>query len=237
MTETISRRRSFAQVPDDLVIDKRLSHLAVRLWVRLDKYAGKDGDAFPSRARLADDLGVSKGGIARALAELAHAGWITRRPRTAGGVWNTELNDQPRQDPDSHLSRPQPTSESAPTQIRVAEGDPTKDTKERAGESRVAASLRRDEAQQPRSDWRGNDRQLWADTIGARRLTSDGSGPWNEGTWTTAAFYDAFRKGSANLKAKRWPGIFLSEMDDWEDYLSGLGLEVVPDRQHARGRA
>jgi hypothetical protein len=135
-TETIGREpipRHFAQVPDDLFTDTRLSHLAVRLWGRLDKYAGRDGDAFPLRETLAKDLGVSKGGIARALAELSRTGWITRKPRANGGSWITILNNRPRVaagsgDPDSYLSRGRPVSESGSTQIRDTEGHPPKDT-------------------------------------------------------------------------------------------------------------
>lgn len=136
VSDTIIRKRSFAQVPDALVIDTRLSHLAVRLWVRLDKYAGADGNAFPSRARLAADLGVSRGGIARALSELAANGWVSRHPRDdrPGGSWTTILHDecqhpsQDTSDPDSHMSRPQPTSETTPTHMRDPEGYPPTDT-------------------------------------------------------------------------------------------------------------
>lgn len=142
MTDTITRRRSFAQVPDALVIDKRLTHLAVRLWVRLDKYAGKDGNAFPSRARLADDLGVSKGSIAAALSNLSKAGWITRKPRpdAPGSSWTTELNDESTvpdsaADPDQNAGRGRLAGSSGATNMLDTEGDPLKDTKEGQGSS------------------------------------------------------------------------------------------------------
>jgi hypothetical protein len=40
--DTITRRRRFAQIPEDLIVDTRLSDRAVRLWCRLDRYAGRD---------------------------------------------------------------------------------------------------------------------------------------------------------------------------------------------------
>jgi DNA-binding transcriptional MocR family regulator len=75
---TVTRTRHFAQVPDALIADTSVSHLAVRLWARLDRYAGKNGRAFPSRKTLAEDLGVSMSTITRALAELSTAGWVHR---------------------------------------------------------------------------------------------------------------------------------------------------------------
>ncbi|MBI4941869.1 MAG: helix-turn-helix domain-containing protein [Actinobacteria bacterium] len=94
----ISRKRWFAQVPDDLVTDKRLSSNAVRVWIRLDKYAGRgqDGSAMPSRGKLAADLDMSERSVSRALSELVAAGWITRRRIGQTNVWETLLNDQAR---------------------------------------------------------------------------------------------------------------------------------------------
>jgi hypothetical protein len=40
--DTITRRRRFAQIPEDLIVDTRLSDRAVRLWCHLDRYAGRD---------------------------------------------------------------------------------------------------------------------------------------------------------------------------------------------------
>jgi DNA-binding FadR family transcriptional regulator len=92
---TITRHRRFAQLPDELVTDTRLSSHAVRVWARLDKYAGKNGRAFPSRQTLADDLGLSVTTVKRALIELVETGWITRN-KAAGNIWNTHLSDSTR---------------------------------------------------------------------------------------------------------------------------------------------
>ncbi len=89
----IIRRRTFAQVPDALVMDDRVSHVAFRLWARLDRYAGQDGQAYPSRERLAADLKVSMGTIKRSLSLLVETGWITRKQRSAT-VWDTYLNEE-----------------------------------------------------------------------------------------------------------------------------------------------
>jgi hypothetical protein len=93
--DTITRRRRFAQIPEDLITDGRLSDRAVRLWCRLDRYAGRDGRAFPKIATLAADIGCSTASVDRALAELVHAGWITRERAWPGGPCRTTLLDEP----------------------------------------------------------------------------------------------------------------------------------------------
>lgn len=93
---TIVRKRSFAQVPNDLITDTRLSSHAVRLWALLDRYAGSKGGAMPSRATLATDLGISEATVKRGLGELADNGWITRRRMGPSNVWETSLNERAR---------------------------------------------------------------------------------------------------------------------------------------------
>jgi DNA-binding FadR family transcriptional regulator len=91
---TVTRKRHFAQVPDALITDMSVSHLAVRLWARLDRYAEPDGRAFPSRKALAEDLGVSVSVIKRALSELVDTGWITWVQGPDGGwatTWDLEV--------------------------------------------------------------------------------------------------------------------------------------------------
>jgi len=92
---TLTRRRRFVQLPDDLVFDSRVSAHAVRLWACLDKYAGADGRAFPKVATLAADLHTSTATIDRALRCLVTTGWITRRRRGFSNVIDTVLNDEP----------------------------------------------------------------------------------------------------------------------------------------------
>jgi DNA-binding transcriptional ArsR family regulator len=123
VTDTLKRERSFAQVPDTLILDHRLSHLAVRLWCRLDRYAGANGRTIPSRARLARDLDVSQPTITRALTNLTETGWISRAPEFPGSsTWNTTLHERPRK-PASRMTRPRITGDPAPHQERCAEGE------------------------------------------------------------------------------------------------------------------
>jgi len=105
--ERIVRKRTFAQIPDELTFDARVSPLAYRLYAVLDRYAGQDGRAWPSRERLARDLRSvdsrgelktpSRATVARALACLVDTGWIVRVQRTPT-IWDTVLCDVP---PDS----------------------------------------------------------------------------------------------------------------------------------------
>ena len=150
MSETISRRRHFAQVPDALVIDPRLSDRAVRLWVRLDKYAGKDGSSFPSRERLAKDIHCSVPSITRAFKELVEAGWVTRTRRSSmSNVWDTVLNDE----------TTNPTGDVAGQDGRIT-GDPSgRITGDPSGESRVTRlekeTQQKETQLKDRSDGRG----------------------------------------------------------------------------------
>jgi hypothetical protein len=91
----LSPRRQFAQVPDALTIDRRVSDSAHRLWARLDHYAGKNGRAFPGKDALASDLGVSVATVGRAITNLVETGWVTRARRGFSNVIDTTLNDVP----------------------------------------------------------------------------------------------------------------------------------------------
>lgn len=131
---TIVRKRSFAQLPDELVADKRISANAVRVWARLDKYAGTDGRAFPSRDTLAADLGLSVSGVKRALAELVAAGWISREGRDGKSALtrlherSTRVTGDPA--PGSPVSRGRVTGEPRPGSPVTHKGDPRKETHE-----------------------------------------------------------------------------------------------------------
>ena len=66
----------FMIVPRDLWRDKTLSLSAKAVYVDLLSYSNKIGECFPSRKRIAADLGISRSTIERALKELAISGWI-----------------------------------------------------------------------------------------------------------------------------------------------------------------
>lgn len=70
------RRRSFSMVPEDLINDKAVPHLGVRLWAKLDRIAAGRERAIGSRAKLAADLNVSPSTLDRARRALEDAGWL-----------------------------------------------------------------------------------------------------------------------------------------------------------------
>jgi hypothetical protein len=97
VSEKIKRERTFAQVPDALILDKRVTDFAARLWCRLDRYAGQDGRAVKSRAGVAKDLGVSEATVKRGYANLIETGWLVRdRERPGSNVWLNTLLERPR---------------------------------------------------------------------------------------------------------------------------------------------
>jgi hypothetical protein len=79
-------RVPFAQLPEALLDDLQVTDRAVRLWGMLDRYAGADGLAFPSRGTLASRLGCSPDSLDRAIRCLEDAGWlhVERRIRRVG---------------------------------------------------------------------------------------------------------------------------------------------------------
>ena len=73
---TEGQRPRFLVIPEALALDANVSDRALRLWVRLDHYAGDRGSACPSVERLASDLKTSPSAIGRATRELNKAGWL-----------------------------------------------------------------------------------------------------------------------------------------------------------------
>jgi hypothetical protein len=71
----------FEMLPHWLLFDTNVSSIALRLYAVLRKYGNADNKCFPSRQRLADDLGVSKITIDRTKKELIAVGALceTRR--------------------------------------------------------------------------------------------------------------------------------------------------------------
>ena len=84
MTDRLRREYRFTTLPEHLIRDKRVSDRAVRLWCILDRYAGGDGEAFPLRATLADDLSCSVATVDRAINELVQRGWLAKERRGDG---------------------------------------------------------------------------------------------------------------------------------------------------------
>ena len=114
--------KNFAKIPEDLLCDAEISSTAVRIYGVLQRYAGKNGTAFPGREELADRLGVHVNTVKRALVELVDSGWIERTRRPCSNVWDTAVRVVP--DPEARVQgRP------VPTQRRGTKNDPTVGTK------------------------------------------------------------------------------------------------------------
>jgi len=84
VTDRLRKSYRFSTVPEHLIRDKSLTDRAFRLWCILDRYAGANGEAFPSRRSLGLDLDCSMKSIDRALAELVERGWLAKERREAG---------------------------------------------------------------------------------------------------------------------------------------------------------
>lgn len=84
MSDRLRRAYRFTVVPEPLIRDKRISDRAFRVWCILDRYAGANGAAFPTRRRLAEDLDCSLATLDRAILELVEYGWLTKQRRGEG---------------------------------------------------------------------------------------------------------------------------------------------------------
>lgn len=69
----------FAAIPTWL-LDSDISDRAIRLFAKLNRYAGSDGCCNPGRQRLAEELFTSKDSIDRAKAELIKVGALESQP-------------------------------------------------------------------------------------------------------------------------------------------------------------
>ena len=83
----------YAKVPEALLDDLEVSATAVRVWAKVERYAGRGGKCYASVTTLAADLGVSRATIQRALTDLSDGGWISRRERP-GNVWETVAHQE-----------------------------------------------------------------------------------------------------------------------------------------------
>lgn len=79
MTEGKIYGTTFAAIPTWL-LDADVSDRAIRLFAKLNRYAGSDGCCNPGRKRLADEMHTSMDSVDRAKAELIEAGALESRP-------------------------------------------------------------------------------------------------------------------------------------------------------------
>jgi len=71
-------------VPEDVIYDDDLSHLAFRVYAVLVRHGLDPESCFPSHGRIAQFTGVSERSIQRPLRELEERGWIIRTKRYLG---------------------------------------------------------------------------------------------------------------------------------------------------------
>lgn len=84
MSDRIRRQHRYTITPEHLILDPRVSDRGFRLWCRLDRYAGEQESAYPTRETLAIELDCSPASIDRATRELVETGWLRKERRAAG---------------------------------------------------------------------------------------------------------------------------------------------------------
>jgi hypothetical protein len=85
MGDSIRREHRFTVTPEHLILDPRVSDRAMRLWCRLDRFAGNRDSTTSYRETLSVELDCSLASVDRALTELVESGWL-RKERTPGGA-------------------------------------------------------------------------------------------------------------------------------------------------------
>ena len=82
--EDSNLRRGFAQVPNAVLRDAKLSHAAVRLYALLLSYAWSENECWPGQDTLADAMGCTARTVYSTLNELREAKLICWRRRGQG---------------------------------------------------------------------------------------------------------------------------------------------------------
>lgn len=84
----------YARVPEGLILDRNVSATALRVWARIERYQSRGKASYASREAIAEDLGMSRATVQRAITELIETGWISRR-RRGGNTWETVAHQEP----------------------------------------------------------------------------------------------------------------------------------------------
>lgn len=229
----------FLILRNDVARDKRLSYLARGL---LAAILSRPDNWTVSAERLAAETDANEGikSIRRALRELETVGYLVRRrvkdATTGRFSWEQTIYDTARNGCPSLSISPKPSDGNPPDGEGPSKEEPRRRTEEEDEQSRVGSgrSAPYDDGDDEPVDaetitgWRAEDRDLFAAHVGAV-LTSDGSA-YTAGKFTTAQFYNLFRKGQRQI---RWPGRYLNSLNDAdptygvEDWLLNLGLSRV----------
>ncbi len=94
--DIISTGGGFTQVPNFILVSKKLSVGAKLTYAMLLKYAWQNNFCFPGQERLADDMGTSKRSVVAYIRELQNAGFVNVKRRGQGKSNIYELNLRPR---------------------------------------------------------------------------------------------------------------------------------------------
>lgn len=90
--DVISNGGGFTQVPNFILVSRKVSVGAKLTYAMLLKYAWQDDYCFPGQARLADDLGVAQRSVVKFIKELQEADFISVKRRGQGMSNLYELN-------------------------------------------------------------------------------------------------------------------------------------------------
>lgn len=93
--DIISTGGGFTQVPNFILVSKRVSVGAKLAYAMLLKYAWQDDYCFPGQERLAEDIGVGKRSIVTFIKELQKVGYVNVQRRGQGKSNIYELNLKP----------------------------------------------------------------------------------------------------------------------------------------------
>ena len=72
------KRDRFAKVPPEAAMDSSLSKRALRVLIALGGYTNQDWKCFPSQKKLAQDTGMARQTVNKAIQELCVRGWLTK---------------------------------------------------------------------------------------------------------------------------------------------------------------
>ncbi len=102
--DIISGGGGFTQVPNFILVSKKVSVGAKLTYAMLLKYAWQDDYCFPGQERLAEDIGVTKRSVVTFTKELEKANFIKVKRRGQGKSNLYELNLKPRGKPTKRKS-------------------------------------------------------------------------------------------------------------------------------------
>lgn len=249
--------RDFLVIRNEVVRDERLSFLARGLLISiLSRPNNWRVSAERLAAQTNNTEGIKS--IRRALREMEQAGYLNRRRmrdrETGQFTWEQVFYDVALDRPvlDGSAISPSPMYGEPPFGEGPSIEEPTRRTeKEDVNELSGHASGHsvpygaRDEVPnfsddveqddddkvttQTFTDWRAEDRRVFADLVITTTIRSDGSA-FTKGKFGADQFYDAFRRRE---KAIKWPGKYLASLDaaaptcGVDDWLMNLGLERV----------